>query len=449
MTADDAPPTADDATPAAGRLLDEAELRRLVTALAERPRESATPGERAAGEYIATVLERLGHTVHREPAQVHGTYWWPIGIATGAATLAALLPGRLLAVLAGAAGAASAADDVSAGPRLLRRALPHRETVNVWASIGPEHATRTVLVVAHHDAAHSGLVFEPNAPRAIMRRLPRAVRDRMKATPPTMWGAVGGPALVALGALANARKVRGFGALLSAGYTAAMVDIGLRKVVPGANDNASGVATGLSLAHWLAGDDAPENVRVILLFPGSEESFMEGMVAWCDRHLDELDPATTSVICLDTVGSPDLLALEGEGMLRMRPYAPELLGLVHESAAELGIPVHKGLWFRNATDGLIALKRGYPTVMLGSVDDAMIPTNYHWPTDTADRVDYGTVADAARLCRGVVERIAAARGGRPRAAAARAIRSPRSSRSPGDTPSRPRRAPSCRGPRGR
>ena len=36
-----------------------------------------------------------------------------------------------------------------------------------------------------------------------------------------------------------------------------------------------------------------------------------------------------------------------------------------------------------------------------------MPTNYHWPTDTPDRVDYGTVADAARLARAVARRIAA------------------------------------------
>jgi hypothetical protein len=133
---------------------------------------------------------------------------------------------------------------------------------------------------------------------------------------------------------------------------------------------------------------------------------MEGMVAWCDRHLHTLDPATTTVICLDTVGSPHLVALEGEGMLRMRPYAAEALAEVDAAARDTGVDVIRGLWFRNATDGLITLKRGFPTVMLGSVDDLRIPTNYHWPTDTADRVDHSTVADAARLCRRMIERLA-------------------------------------------
>jgi hypothetical protein len=92
-------------------------------------------------------------------------------------------------------------------------------------------------------------------------------------------------------------------------------------------------------------------------------------------------------------------------MLAMNEYPKDLIEAIHSAAAELGIAVHRDLRFRNATDGLIALKRGYRTAMIGSVDEFKIPPNYHWPTDTADRVDYRTVADAARLCRRVIEQL--------------------------------------------
>jgi Peptidase family M28 len=395
-------------------LLDTDALRRHVEWLSAGPRESATPGERAAGERIAAILEDLGFAVHRDPEQVHGTYWWPIGIPTAGAALgglaAAARPGarrrRVIAALAGAAAAASAADDISAGPRVLRGRLPRRETVNVWGEIGPQDAARTVIVVAHHDAAHSGLVFEPELPRAILRRLPRDLLERhANTTPPTLWGAVAGPALVALGALAGRARITAAGAVLSAGYAAAMADIGLRAVVPGANDNASGVAAALSLAHWLA-TDRPADTRAVILSPGAEESFMEGMTAWCDRHLHRFDPATTTVIVLDTVGSPRLLVLEGEGMLTMQEYPKDLVEAFHAAAAATGVELVRDLRFRNATDGLITLKRGFRTAMLGSCDEFKLPPNYHWPTDTADRVDHTTVADAAALCRRMIERLA-------------------------------------------
>ncbi len=67
----------------------------------------------------------------------------------------------------------------------------------------------------------------------------------------------------------------------------------------------------------------------------------------------------------------------------------------------------RGLRFRNATDGLIALKAGYPTVMLGSINAYKAPSNYHWPTDTADNVVYETVVGCVRVCDGTIRRLAA------------------------------------------
>lgn len=393
-------------TRTAGRLLGEDGLRAQVEWLAAQPRESATPGEREAGERIARTLEELGYAVRRDAERVHPTYWWPVGLGVAAAALGGLSRGRAPAAVAGSIAALAVADEIAVGPRLLRRLLPHRETVNVWTEAGDPDAPRTVVVVAHHDAAHSGLVFHPDPPRALLRRLPRALFDRANTTPPTLWGGVAGPALVALGGLLGSRRLRAAGVTLCAGYAAAMADIGLRGVVPGANDNASGVAAGLSLAHWLA-DGAPPGVRVILLFTGAEEAAMAGMVAWCDRHLAALDPAGTVFLCLDTIGSPRLLALEAEGFLNLHAYPRDVLGLIHDAAEELGIFVHRGLAFHNGTDGQIPLLRGYRSAMLGSVDELKVPTDYHWPTDTADRVDYGTVADAARLSQRVIERIAA------------------------------------------
>jgi hypothetical protein len=45
--------------------------------------------------------------------------------------------------------------------------------------------------------------------------------------------------------------------------------------------------------------------------------------------------------------------------------------------------------------------------MLGSVNRYKLPDNYHWPTDTADNVDYSTVVDAVTLCEAVVRTLAA------------------------------------------
>jgi hypothetical protein len=130
------------------------------------------------------------------------------------------------------------------------------------------------------------------------------------------------------------------------------------------------------------------------------------MEAFARRHFPSLPPERTHVINLDTVGSPFLLLLEGEGMLGIREYPKDFLALVKSCAEELGIYIWPDLRFRNATDGIVSLKAGYPTAALASVDKYKAPTHYHWPTDTADNVHYRQVADAARLCEAVVGRLA-------------------------------------------
>lgn len=385
-------------------LLSADELRDRVTRLARIERPSASPGEREAAERIAAELRELGADTRIEEERVHGTFWWPLGIATGIALAAGLTRSRWGAGLAAGTAAAAVVDDLRYGPRRLRSLLPQRAAANVIAEIGPRDAERTILLTAHHDAAHSGLVFHPELFRSLSRRFPKLVQ-LSDTTPPTMWPAVGGPALVALGALLGRGSARLLGSVLSAGFALAMSDIGLRRVVPGANDNLSGVAVLLSIATALR-DEPAEGVRVLLLSTGSEESNQEGMVAFGRRHFPSLDRERTHVICVDTVGSPHLVLLEGEGMLGIREYPTAFKRLVRDCADRLGVFLWPGLRFRNATDGLIALRAGYPTAMVGSVDRYRVPTHYHWPTDTPENVNYETVADAARVCHAVIRRLA-------------------------------------------
>jgi hypothetical protein len=63
------------------------------------------------------------------------------------------------------------------------------------------------------------------------------------------------------------------------------------------------------------------------------------------------------------------------------------------------------LRLRNGTDGLEPLAAGYPTATLCSVTDLKQPANYHWPSDTAENVDLGTLSDAVRLSEAVVRRL--------------------------------------------
>ena len=392
------------APPGAG--VGEGRLRSWLGDLAAIERPSASEGEREAAEWIVNRLAGLGAEARIETERAHGTYWWPLGLgaATAAAAgLAGLRRRRSLAAGLGAAAAAALVDEFPPGKRRLRNRLPQSLTHNVICELGPADAEHTVVVAAHHDAAHSGWIFNPAIPDAVFRRakLPIALFDT---SPALMWPLLASPLLAIASALTGSRAAGATAALLGAGYAASMAEIGARPVVPGANDNATAVVLLLALAEQLLAEST-RSIRVILLSTGAEESFSEGMKAFGERHFGELERERTFFLCVDTVGSPTLNVLRGEGFLRMHEYPAEALSLLDGLAAELGIELVPNLRLRNGTDGLEPLAAGYPTATLCSVTELKQPANYHWPTDTPENVDYGTLADAIRLVEAVVRRL--------------------------------------------
>jgi hypothetical protein len=381
------------------------DLRALVGELAAIPRPSASEGERAAAEWVAARMRDLGANARVEIERAHGGYWTPLGLlsAIGAAGALAGRRHRLLGAAVAGAAAAGIWDDVSAGTHRHRNFLPSRPTYNVVGEVGPPDAERVVVLVAHHDAARSGLIFHPAIPAFVWRRFPRLI-EANDTSPALMAPVFGGPALAAIGALTGSALLRRAGGIVSAGAAATFAEIASRDVVPGANDNATGVVALLAVAHALA-EDPVRNVRVMLVSTGSEESFMEGMRGFMRSHEDQLPRDRTFVLAVDTLGSPHLTAIRGEGMLKMRDYPRPALDVVDSVAEELDVWLFPNLRLRNATDGLIALKAGYTCACLGSVTDYKAPANYHWPSDTADNVDYDTFADAVRLCERLVRRL--------------------------------------------
>lgn len=383
-------------------------IEEAVEHLSSFERPSASEGERRAAEWIAERLRELGCEARVEPERAHGGYWWPIGLLNAAAGAAALRavrhPSRVSRAFAaglGAFGATALWDDLGHGRRWFRRTfLPHRTTFNVVAQAGDHEAERTVVLVAHHDAAHSGLVFHPAPGWLVVRRLPR-LHARSNQTVPILFGVWLGPALVAAAALAGRRRVLGLGTAFCAGTVAAMADVALRPVVPGANDNLSAVAVLLAVAEALR-DRPVEGVRVLLVSTGSEESFSEGMQAFGERHFGELARESTEMVCLECVGSPHLVALRGEGMLRMRDYPHEAHVALVQAAHDAGVQVGTNLRTVAATDAIIALRAGYRVATLAAVDDRQLPANYHWPTDTPANLDWSSIRGAIAVCEAFV-----------------------------------------------
>jgi hypothetical protein len=406
-------------------VVDKTELSAVVGRLAGIYRPSASDGERDAAKLIAKFLQDLGCTVEIEEADSTGGYWWSVGTMSAASVLAGLLAirsqkrrrkkgtrgfglGRVLGVVVGGLSAVGLADDVTAGSMRFRHTfMPFRSTWNVVAETGDLEADRTLVILGHHDAAHSGLLFHPAIPKWMYENFPDRV-ERSRESLPYWFPVVGAPILVAIGSLIGhslGRLITRIGVALGLGVTGLLIDIGMRDAVPGANDNLSATAVQVHIARALR-ERPIQGLLVLLVSCGSEETLQEGIIAFAKRHFPELRPDRTHFLTLDTVGSPRLILVEAEGTLRMRPYSPAFNDLIADTAAANGIDLIRGLRARSSTDGCVPQRYGYPTALLASFNQYKALSNYHWPTDTAENVDYDTVANCARLTEAVIRRVA-------------------------------------------
>ncbi len=385
-------------------------LREVIEQLAPLERRPGSAGEARAADWIAHRLRAAGCDAEVEPAEFHDGYAKPIGTLTAIATLAGLVAlhrrgrraGGLVASLAGAA----IADDVANTRRVFRRALSRPlPTQNVVAVTGDVSAERTLVVMAHHDAAPTGLIFDDRFQARLADEFPGIV-ERFDTSLPLWWLVLAGPAAITLGATRRRKALIKLGTGLAAVTTAVMANVATSPTVPGANDNLTAVAVLVALAERLQAEPI-HGLRVMLVSCGAEEVIQGGINSFAADHFPTLAHDRTWFLNLDTVGSPILAMCEGEGPVVMEDYYDRRFrDLIARVADDSGAPLRRGMRARNSTDAVIPSHARYPTATLVSIDKHKALSNYHLPSDTPDNVSYRTVAHALHVTEAVARELA-------------------------------------------
>lgn len=383
---------------------------RWIQELAGIERPSASPGERRAAEWIVEQLAENTTLARIEVEPAHGTHL-PFVLPSALALVAGLPRPRAVAVVMAAVATAAIVDELGGHRRLVRRILARRQTYNVVAEVGDSRASPTVVFVSHHDvarpwgAAFGALVSAP--PPRLFGGRPLPIAETL----------VYAPLMVLLGVAGRLRRLRGVGMALCTFIVALFSDVARRAPVPGANDNASGVAALLGIACDLA-RSRPTSLRVVLLSTGAEETMLEGMDAFLHRHRAELDPARTIVVCVDMLGWERLVLRESEGVLRRYKSRSEDVDLLLDAARDASIPLEVARPAAAPSDGLAARWAGLPTIFLSSTAANGSYPHYHRPSDVPRNVDIDTVIAARRLCTQLVSELDNRYAGQQRAAQA-------------------------------
>jgi hypothetical protein len=389
--------------------VDVAERLELISRLCSfEGRRAGTDAERRAANDLAQRLRARGRRVDVEPTYVH-----PQWAVIHAVHCALAIAGGLVAVKWPAIGfvivflaAVSMYLDL-AGRYLLRRLFFRRGSQNVVARGRRANAPARVVLCAHYDAAQTGRAFDPG-PSGFIARLQRTIPLPLGPFRFLFWS------LALLLPVIGARMagietdwvsliqllptlVLMLGAFL-------LADIALSGASPAANDNASGVATAISIADELD-DDPPANLDVWVLLTGGEECLQEGMRSFLRAHRDELERDSTYFVCLETVGDGEVRFEAAAGWVVTFPMDSHLVGLCEAIATTDGDrPRARALRDGYGGDGVLARTRRYRATTITCLpSDGHVP-GQHTHLDLPDRIDpdaleraHGFALDLVRL----------------------------------------------------
>jgi len=349
------------------------------------PRRPTGPGERRAAELVADRLRGAGVEARLESFRGYSSFAASYGAIAAAALAPALLSRRrrLLRAIPSLAAVAALVSEGGLVRTPLSDALSTRESRNLVATIEPSgESLRTACLLCHLDTSRSGLLFHPAAVRLLNPWLKlQAAATIAQAADPLLTGSRPGRALVAV-----ARAIIAAGAALLAERELRGSD------VPGANDNASGVAVVASLATELA-ERPLDRTRVVALMTGCEEAGVLGAQAF----LRGRDTRGWLFVNVDNVGGAvPLRYLRSEGLVAKWPADPALAAIAARLAAErleFELSANAGPIGLTYDATPVLARGGRAITFVAAADDGVIP-NYHWPTDTADNVDPAAIARA-------------------------------------------------------
>ncbi|MEA2443807.1 MAG: hypothetical protein QOJ12_1099, partial [Thermoleophilales bacterium] len=283
--------------------------------VANEGRWPGTDAERRTARHLVARLRDQGREAGTEATSIHpnyaATHLIHALLAIGGGLLATAQP--LAGTLVVLAAAISAFGDLTGSFHLARRLTGRRASQNV-VSREERGKPGTLVLVAHYDAARSGAVFNR---RALERRarLGRLMHRPFGPFEPFFWSIIAILACCAvrlLGVDGTAISVVQFvPTIVLIVAVPLLADIVLSGVVPGASDNASGVATVLRLADRYG--ERLESFDVWVLLTGAQESMQLGMSAFLKRHRNGLDKTSTVFVCVDDVGNGTVRYAKKEG----------------------------------------------------------------------------------------------------------------------------------------
>lgn len=384
-----------------------APIERVRRLCAFEGRLAGTDAERRAAGDLAAQLREIGRRAEIEPTYVHPQ--WPLVMALHCVLA---LAGSLLAIEEPAAGfavvllaAGSLHLDLNARLYILRRAFFRRASQNVVSRGRRRDAAGTLVLCANYDTGRGGVAYGRSW-RAATRRFSAFVPAPFSPSRLVFWSIFVLLPLIGLRMAevdANWISVAQLlPTLVLVVATFLLVDVQLSAPTPGANLNASGVATAISVAEEL-GSDRPDHLDVWVVLAGAGDALHAGARSFLRAHRNELDPETTWFMAIEAVGEGELRFATSQGPVvsyAMASRLTELCAAIVDADADRPDPLGaRPLRSGYGSGSLPAVLAGYPATTITCLPAGeLLAPRIHTAADTPDALDPDALGRAHRFC---------------------------------------------------
>lgn len=373
-------------------------------------RTAGSDAERRAAGRIEERLGEMGREVEVESIDIYPRWTLVhlihavLAVAGSLVSVAVPLAGFGLVLIA----TLSAFGDATGLFRPLRRLTGRRASQNVFSPESDDPDGR-IVIVAHLDSARGGMLFA----RGLQERL-AVLGQRIKRPIGPFVPFMGSLVLLLLCCLVRVVGQKGnaltavqlLPTIVLIVAIVALIDAAVADPVPGANDNASGVATVLRLAERFGGQ--LDHFAVCVLITGGQEAFGLGMKAFLKKHRGDLDKERTVFVNVDEVGAGTVRFGEREGMLLPGKSHPQLFQIAEQIAeddGEEGSFGAKPLILRTPTDASIARSAGFPAITIACRNAVGYVPTHHGPADVADQLDDDSLERAFGFTSELIQRL--------------------------------------------
>ncbi len=382
-------------------------LEQVLKSLQTLPhRLTGTENEKKACEILKNLLEELGYSVRVEGFSSPRTFSWSyLVIYLG------FFLGLILAIFYPIWGGAIflislflfLGEQTTLFPVLTCRVFARGKSQNLIAfspeQEGIKENSKRLWLVAHYDSSKTSLAFAPNTVKYIrtmflvslfllslggLMILLQLFSSNSSWAVPKILLAISGLYFFYMALMMLERELRG-------------------KPVPGACDNASGVAVVLELARRFQEKPA-EGLDLRVLLTGAEEVGMVGMANFLKKHCSELERKKDYFFNFDSLGEGELCYITKEGMIFPLSGSAELLKICREISQQENFLSLKAKPYTALTlDTLVARSRGFGVLSLMALTEQGIPQPWHWFDDTWDKIDYKKLELACDFAQQVIQ----------------------------------------------